>query len=1051
MATVDPTEQEGVISVAKNGRLLTHVAAFGLHLRDGAGGVVGQLPDDVIAVAKTNGLSLFEIVDDVRGDAPHPAETNALGRDPSLIRTLSQNLRHKLEADGARGVLLSLGEDDADLDGSLRAKVLAGVHAELQPTGYVVGVLVEGRLAPEALAQQAKIADLVVVRAYRGLDPTSSPTPLAARAWVERTVDEVAAIVPANKLVVMLGTRAAAWPVRANLASAGHARELQWAEVIARARVAKITPLWEPRSANLVLALPGPTGVASSAHVRSHPDDDGTVAMLAWAPDAATFADQLLALRQRGLVHVALGTVGGEDPRIWKVLAVAPDDRESMRTALSALPTSSDPDVVGEGLAMEVDLSEHEGQATIELGAGGRIHDERYEVLPAAPTVIRRGKLPNKTVLLTFDDGPHPDWTPHILAILREEAVKATFFAVGSRAERDPELLRRLVAEGHEVGNHSFSHPDLGKITDQRADFEINSMNRLVEALTGKGTVLFRPPFRSDDRPTVREDLLAIQHGDRNGMITVTSNIDPHDWARATPDIMIEHVLRRLEREGSGVILMHDGGGDRANTVVALRPLIRAVKARGFAFKQIHDVFGDPSLASVNAPVQRNVVDDVGRGVWSTGTWFLRVMTGLAIFALAIGLFRFVTLVIGALLDVIIGWRARQEIRRTSRLPRQLAVSVVIPAYNEAKVIERTILSVLASRGVDVEVLVMDDGSKDGTGDVVARGFSVDPRVKLHRLQNGGKSRALNIGFELASHEIVVALDADTIFLPDTIVEMARRFDDPRVAAVAGRCAVGNTQHFVARWQALEYLVGQAIERRAWHVLGIVSVVPGAVGAWGRGPVLEAGGFGTDTLAEDCDLTLDLQVRGWKVAYAPEAVALTEAPETLHTLLKQRFRWCFGILQTMWKRRWAMLRPPKGNRAIGIVLLPCVLACHIATPLLGPLADGAALIAIGLGHGKAVVPYAVALLIAEFLVTVLALRIDRGCWSLMKDWPINRTAYRWLLFLALWRATKAALRGGEVGWDKLIRTGAVQAPMPGIPSSPEPDTRALTVAERKAG
>src|SRR5581483_7001528 len=122
------------------------------------------------------------------------------------------------------------------------------------------------------------------------------------------------------------------------------------------------------------------------------------------------------------------------------------------------------------------------------------------------------------TVVLTFDDGPTKEFTPRILDALKEENVKVTFFAVGSQAEREPEILRREIADGHELGNHSFSHPDLGKIGELNADLEINSTNRLFEALTGHSTVLFRPPFRSDDRPTVKEDLLAIQNGERNGM-----------------------------------------------------------------------------------------------------------------------------------------------------------------------------------------------------------------------------------------------------------------------------------------------------------------------------------------------------------------------------------------------------------------------------------------------------------------------------------------------------------------------------------------------------
>jgi cellulose synthase/poly-beta-1,6-N-acetylglucosamine synthase-like glycosyltransferase/peptidoglycan/xylan/chitin deacetylase (PgdA/CDA1 family) len=1032
MAFVDATEQEAIRAVELHGDKLTHLAIEGLHVRDREGGVLGQLPDDALKAAKDKHLKIIEVVDDVRDDVPRPADVSALGRDRALARRFASILLAKLQADGADGVMLALGEDDADLDGSLRAALAEEVYAKLKPAGMTVAVRFDGRFAPEAVVKQAKLADLVIVRAFGGLDPSSSPAPLAPRAWVEGTIDAAQRLVPAKKLVVTLGVRSGAWPVNGqDLAPAGTARELQWGEVIARARSASVKPMWDGKSGNLVVVLPGPTGIASSAHVRAHPGDDGRVAMVSWMTDAATLADGLATLAARGLQHVALGNLGGEDPRVWRVLDAPRDDREAVRAALATLPAPSEPDVIGDGVAMRVDLSQHEGTATVDFGAGGRIESESYDVVPAAPTVTRRGKVPSHTVVLTFDDGPHEEYTGQILDALAEEQVKAAFFVVGSRAEREPEMLKRIVAEGHEVGNHSFSHPDLGKISDQHADLEINSTNRLLEALTGRGTVLFRPPFRSDDRPTVKEDLLAIQNGQRNGMITVTSTVDPHDWARPEPEIIVDYLVRRLEKFDGGVVLMHDGGGDRKNTVAALRPLIRTLKSRGFQFQQLHQIFAAGEQANidvVNPRVHVAPTEQVGHAVWASGTWLLRGMTVLALAALALGLFRFAALAVGALLEVAREWRERQRIRRTSRLPLHGAVSVIIPAYNEAKVIERTILSVLASRGMDVEVLVMDDGSSDDTADVVSRAFYFEPRVKLHKLKNGGKARALNEGFKLASHEVVIALDADTIFLPDTIVELARKFDDPKVAAVAGRAAVGNTQHFVARWQALEYVIGQAIERRAWHLLGVVSVVPGAVGAWHRDAVLAVGGFGTDTLAEDCDLTITLQVHGWKVSYAPDAVALTEAPETVQALLKQRFRWCFGVLQTVWKHKRAMIMPPKNNPAIGILLMPCVLACHIITPLLAPLADLAALIAIVLGHGKAVMPYLVALVIAEVLLTTLAMKIDRARFSLMWDWLINRSVYRWFLFIALTRAVFAALRGGSVGWGKLVRTGSVEAP-----------------------
>jgi cellulose synthase/poly-beta-1,6-N-acetylglucosamine synthase-like glycosyltransferase/peptidoglycan/xylan/chitin deacetylase (PgdA/CDA1 family) len=1031
IAFVDATEQEGVRALEAHAGALTHAAVEVLHVRDDRGGLLGQLPDDLVALGRRRGLAMLEVVDSQRDDVSHEGELTAIGHDRVRTVRLARAIEAKLRADGAAGVVLVLGEDEADAAGAARAAIVLEVVERLRPAKMLVGVRVSGDSSPSVLAAEASVADFVVVDAYRGTNPGASPAPLAPRAWVERSIGDAVRVVPREKLVVAFGTRAIAWPVRASdLALAGPARELQWVEVMARARVAGVSPTWDAASGGLVVALPGVTGIPSIPRVRAHALDDGTLGMIAWSVDAATFADGRVLLARHGLASFALGKLGGEDSRLWRVAAGDPADRESLRAALETIPHAKAPDVIGDGVAMHVDFDEHDGRAAVELAIGGRVEREEYLELPAAPTVVRRGQVPSRTVVLTFDDGPNREFTPAVLDILREEHVKAAFFVVGSQVEREPRLLQRVAAEGHEIGNHSFSHPDLGKIAGAEADLQVNATNRLLEAVTGRSTVLFRPPFRSDGCAEVLEDLVAIENGERNGMITVTSNLDSLDWTRPEPDELVAYVVRLLEKRDGGVVLLHDGGGDRANTVKSLRPLIQTLRARGFTFAQVHDVFGYGDLAMVNPPVsQQHAAFVASKTVWYGGTFLLHAFGVLALLALALGLFRFAALAIGAALDRVEELRDRDALRGRSKLPRHLAVSVVIPAYNEAKVIERTILSVLGSRGVDVEIFVVDDGSTDDTADVVSKAFYIEPRVRLVRLENGGKARALNVGFELATHPIVVALDADTIFLPDTIVELARKFDDPRVAAVAGRAVVGNVNHFVGRWQALEYVIGQGIERRAWHLLGVVSVVPGAVGAWYRDRTIAAGGFGTDTLAEDCDLTITLQVRGYRVSYAPNAVALTEAPESVRALIKQRFRWCFGVLQTTWKHRGAMVHAPRGNRVIGMLLLPAILLSHLATPLLAPIADVAAVAAFALGNAHVVIPYAVALMIAELLLTLLALRLDRASIALMSDWLVNRFVYRWLLFIALARAVFAALRGGTVGWGKLVRTGTVRAPI----------------------
>jgi len=1022
-AMLDPAEDGARRTLGRQAQLFTHIALFGLHLGGEEGTLTGGVPREAVEEARAKGAKVLLVVDAQREGIDHASEVTMLGSHLGTAARLGETLAARVQQVGADGVLLDLGDDPGDETGARRAFVIEEVRVSMTRSKYLTAVALDPYIDPASLAAQSKVADLAIVRAVS--EPISqNPSPIGRGATIDAAITAAIASVPRDKLVLAIGTRSAAWTIdMASLAPIGPSRLLTWQAIVAMARAASVMPLWDPATRSTMVTLPGNTGLASTALVRADRGDDTGRATVAWMVDATTLADAIAALNQQHLSGIGVLDLGGEDPRTFAVLRAARDDRAAMHRALANVPKPSDWTIIGDGIELRLDDAERDGAATIVLDAAGRLERETYDTLPANVTIYRRGVTGPKEIALTFDDGPDEHFTAPILDVLRDEGVKATFFMVGARVQREPELVRRIVAEGHEFGNHSFSHPDLGKVNKTNADLEINATNRLYEAALGRTTLLFRPPFRSDDAASSREDLIALINGQRNGMLTIASTLDPNDWAKPGADEIVRRVFDEAELKQGGVVLLHDGGGDRSQTLAALRPMIVGLKERGFVFKQVYDVLGGQSIAHVNPPVQR-LERDYTRVVWLSGTWFIRAMKGIALFALALGTARFGALFFGALVDML-----RELVRRKKHEGQRdpvRQVSIVVPGYNEAKVIERTIQSLLASEGVEVEIIVVDDGSTDGTAEVVRDAFKDEKRVRLVRLVNGGKARALNEGFRRATHEIVVAMDADTIFFPDTVKNLARRFDDPRVAAVAGRALVGNTDHFIGRWQSLEYVVGQAIERRAWHLLGVVSVVPGAVGAWRRDATLAAGGFGTDTLAEDSDLSIDLQVRGWRVEYAPDALALTEAPESVGALLKQRFRWCFGVLQTVWKHKKAIVLPPKKNPVIGVVLLPAVLLSHIATPLLAPIADIAALIAIFLGYGSTVLPYALALLLAELILTVTALAIDRGPMRLMWDWPINRSLYRWILFIALSRAAAAALRGTAVGWGKLVRTGTVQ-------------------------
>jgi len=323
-----------------------------------------------------------------------------------------------------------------------------------------------------------------------------------------------------------------------------------------------------------------------------------------------------------------------------------------------------------------------------------------------------------------------------------------------------------------------------------------------------------------------------------------------------------------------------------------------------------------------------------------------------------------------------------------------------------------------------LEVVCVDDGSKDRTLAVLRERFDRNRRVRILAKANGGKSSALNLGFAEARGEVIVALDSDTLFAPDTVARLVAPFADPRVGAVAGNAKVGNRVNRLTRWQSLEYISAQNLERRAWDLAGAVPVVPGAVGAWRRSAVLGEGGFHEDTLAEDTDLTLRLIASGYRVVYAEHALAYTEAPETVRALLRQRFRWTYGVLQACWKHKPRLFRP--GGGVLGWLILPAFAVYQFLVPLVAPLVDVLLVVALLRGNALATVGYYLLFFALDLALSAAAILLEGEDLGLLFGLLVQRVLYRQLLWVALVKSLWSALAGFAVGWGKLSRTGTAQ-------------------------
>jgi cellulose synthase/poly-beta-1,6-N-acetylglucosamine synthase-like glycosyltransferase len=551
---------------------------------------------------------------------------------------------------------------------------------------------------------------------------------------------------------------------------------------------------------------------------------------------------------------------------------------------------------------------------------------------------------------------------------------------------------------------------------------------------------LFRAPFLGDAEPSTSDEIVPIEIAQSMGYVSVGLHVDPNDWERPPSNDIINRVLEQVSDPNPDirghVILLHDSGGDRSQTVAALPTLIDDLRAKGYDLVTVSELAGLSRDQAMPPVPPRSLGQFVILPVFMTLGWLGHLATVVFVLAIWLGVARILFL-------SAVAWRNRQA--ETGRVPPLLPEppplqTVLIPAHNEAKVIVGAIHHILASDYPNLEIVVIDDGSTDGTSDLVNAHFSSDPRIKLITIPNGGKAAALNHGLRQARGNVVVALDADTHFQKDSISKLVRWFADPAVGAIAGNAKVGNRINLITRWQALEYVTSQNLERRTLAALGCITVVPGAIGAWRRKALEKLGGFPVDTLAEDQDLTIALQKAGYTVLFDSSAIAWTEAPDTVKGLTKQRFRWAFGTLQCLWKHRDVMLRPRFGT--LGFIAIPQTWLFQFLLTVIAPLVDVAFIWQLAIsglklfehqdqfdpGDLRKICLYYLAFLIVDLGSAALALAMERReRWSLLPWLMLQRFGYRQLMYVIVIKAALTAAVGPLVGWGKLERKSTVAA------------------------
>jgi cellulose synthase/poly-beta-1,6-N-acetylglucosamine synthase-like glycosyltransferase/peptidoglycan/xylan/chitin deacetylase (PgdA/CDA1 family)/spore germination protein YaaH len=933
---------------------------------------------------------------------------------------------------GYRGICLDF-EMIPDEDEKLYAQWIAELHDDFRAKNLRIYVNVQVGADDQTIRRLAQASDGIILMNYDEHEETSDPGPVASEPWFEANLHRVLKLVPKEKIICGIGNYGFDW-----------AQPLPEKGKKASSKVVDVTDLsvqdaWqEAADAGADVHLEGDE---LNPHF-AYDDEDEHLRHQVWFLDGVTALNELRAGRQLGLRTFALWRLGEEDPSLWQVwdrpgAANAPD-------LLKTVPPGQDVDTEGEGDILRIVATPQAGERSILMDADNfTVIDEGMVRLPRSYTIEQYGYDPHK-LALSFDDGPDPVWTPRVLDILKQYHVKGTFLVIGEEAQQNIGLLQRYVREGHEIGNHTFTHPDISEISPRQLELELNWTERLFAAETGRQPLYFRPPYSIDQEPDTNDEAAPAYRIQQMGYTIIGDKIDTDDWnehPRKSPQEITDSVLQQIDEmkthpwmRGS-IVLLHDGGGNRSATVAALPVLITTLRAKGYEFVPVSELMGK-TTAEVMPPIAPQMrwqarIDWVAFFLFSFFANFV------------VDIFFIGDVLMSARL-VLVGIFATIDRFRKRKIPGGVyepRVAVLIPAYNEEMVIVRTIRSVLRSDYPNLRAIVIDDGSRDRTFDVAREAYPKeieDGRLLVLTKPNGGKAEALNYGLDHVEEEVYVGIDADTVIAHDAVSKLVRWFADGRVGAVAGNAKVGNRINTWTRWQALEYITSQNFERRAMDLFNVVTVVPGAIGAWRTGAVKKAGCYPVNTVAEDADLTMGLLEDRYRVIYDDRALAFTEAPANARSLMRQRFRWSFGILQAVFKHRAAA----RTNRAMGFFALPNILIFQILLPLVSPFIDMMFVWGViqylvdrhfhpetaSAATVDKLVVYFLGFMLIDFMTSLLAFLLEprhpanKGDgWLLFHVW-LQRFSYRQLFSIVLFRTLKRAVEGRPFNWEKIERT-----------------------------
>jgi poly-beta-1,6 N-acetyl-D-glucosamine synthase len=990
---------------------------------------------DIVQIAKDNNVKVEPMLSNAEEDSFDPARVHNLLASDKNQKALALFLQTWLKENNFKGIQVdfeSLYKDDyKKLPGFLKL-----IKKYFKTDSLALSLAIEADNPELPVEELNESCNYFVLMDYDEHYSSGAPGAIASIPWYYNTLTASLNKIPPEKLIAGIGNYSYDWQAGKKISES---LTYQSAIILARDYSTEDDPekiiTFDPDALNPVF---------------NYTDDNGSQHTV-WMLDAVTAYNQFLVAKTKKVAGYALWDLGSEDPSLWKFLDKNKIDAAFSPDSLSNISFPYEIEFDGDGEVLSIQSTPQRGLRQITVDpANGLITGMEYIKFPSSYVIKRSGYIPN-ALTLTFDDGPSAEYTPQILDELKALNVHATFFLIGENAEKNPAIVKRILDEGNYIGNHTFTHPNIGAVSDRRAELEINTTERALQSITGRSTILFRPPYNADAEPVSAEEVKPIITASGMGYVTIGELIDPQDWnlwktnsngepEKRTVDDIVQSVLDQVKTIHGNVILLHDGGGDRNLTVQALDIIVKSLRKSGYNFVDISQITGqsrDAIMPLLSSKDQALI--GIDRPVFEIIFTFEKLLGYVFITAIILGILRVLFITTLALI------KRTLNKKRIFNNKYQPVVSFIIAGYNEEKVIGKTVESALQSTYPNIEVIVVDDGSTDNTSGVIKNNFGSDGRVLLMKQHNTGKAGALNNAVLRAKGEVLVSLDADTQISKDAVKFLVRHFEDPGVGAVAGNVKVGNRTNIFTRWQAIEYITSQNIDRLGYSLLNAITVVPGAIGAWRKSALKDTGGYISDTLAEDMDLTWRLRKNGWKVDTENEAIGFTEAPDSIGSFFKQRFRWSFGTLQCLWKHKSALFH----YGWFGGLALPTLWIFQIVFQIIAPLVDIQIIYTLiqffrtwitqgNLTQDWQPLPqtlqlleqaafFYVLLFLIELMGAVIAFRFDKEKLRLLWWLFLQRFVYRQLMYAVVWKAIVRAFTGRKQGWGKLQRKATVSS------------------------